>query len=128
MLKPTALGLLIGASLSSAAWAMPASQLDALGNGLDVQYQVIDNTQDDWRSFTGNVAFTNQSTQTLPKTGWAIYFSHIRMIKSIDADQLKVSHVNGDLFKLEPTDSFVPLAPMPLTGKSLNPILCRIGI
>ncbi|WP_102505781.1 family 20 glycosylhydrolase [Salinivibrio kushneri] len=111
MLKPTALGLLIGASLCSTAWAIPASQLDALGNGLDVQYQVLDNKQDDWRSFTGNVAFTNQSTQTLPKTGWTIYFSHIRMINSIDTDQLKVSHVNGDLFKLEPTDSFVPLAP-----------------
>ncbi|WP_284509742.1 carbohydate-binding domain-containing protein [Salinivibrio costicola] len=111
MQKPTALGLLIGASLCSTAWAMPSSQLNALGNGLDVQYQVIDNTQDDWRSFTGKVAFTNQSAKTLPKAGWAIYFSHIRMIKSIDTDQLKVSHVNGDLFKLEPTDAFVPLAP-----------------
>ncbi|MDO6706727.1 family 20 glycosylhydrolase [Photobacterium sp. 1_MG-2023] len=116
MMKTSVLAFALSAALAAPAFAIPATTLDQLGQGLDVQYTVVDNTQEDWVSFRAKLDFTNQSAQTLPASGWAIYFSHIRMVKNVLTDQVKISHVNGDMFKLEPTASFVPLAP----GQSLT--------
>ncbi len=38
--------------------------------------------------------------------GWAIYYSSIRKVQSSDSSDFAVSHVNGDLTKIEPTAGF----------------------
>ncbi|WP_330960103.1 family 20 glycosylhydrolase [Photobacterium sp. 53610] len=116
MMKTSVLALALSAAIAGPALAIPAADLDQLGQGLDVTYTVVDNTQQDWVSFRARLDFTNQSAKTLPVTGWSIYFSHIRMVKDVLNEQVKITHVNGDIFKLEPTDKFVPLAP----GQSLT--------
>lgn len=51
---------------------------------------------------TGNVSFAND--------GWILYFNSIRVL---DAEsflpEFKATHISGDFFKLEPTDSFEPI-------------------
>ncbi len=37
---------------------------------------------------------------------WAIYFHSIRQILNVANDQFKVTHIMGDLHKLEPTEKF----------------------
>lgn len=115
MIKTSVLALALSAVLAAPAMAIPAADLDQLGQGLNVTYTVLDNTQDDWVTFRAKIDFTNQSGKTLPATGWSIYFSHIRMVENVLSDQVTISHVNGDMFKIEPTANFVPLAP----GQSL---------
>lgn len=115
MIKTSVLALALSAVLAAPAMAIPAADLDQLGQGLNVTYTVLDNTQNDWVTFRAKIDFTNQSGKTLPATGWSIYFSHIRMVENVLSDQVTISHVNGDMFKIEPTANFVPLAP----GQSL---------
>lgn len=115
MIKTSVLALALSAVLTAPAMAIPAADLDQLGQGLNVTYTVLDNTQNDWVTFRAKIDFTNQSGKTLPATGWSIYFSHIRMVENVLSDQVTISHVNGDMFKIEPTANFVPLAP----GQSL---------
>ena len=111
MLRKSLLSMALATAFCAPAYAITAADLNQLGNGLDLTYSVLDNTQDDWRTFRGEISFTNTSAKELPATGWAIYFSHIRMINSLSTPALKFTHVNGDIFKLEPTDQFKPLKP-----------------
>ena len=89
--------------------AMTQDQLDTIANDLDLQYDVLDNTQDAWRTFRARITLTNQSAEMLANSDWTIFFSHIRMIPEQDLPGVKISHINGDMFKLEPTESFTPL-------------------
>lgn len=111
MIRQTLLSAALAAACSTPAYAISVDDINQLGNGLDVTYGVLDNTQDDWRTFRGEIAIANSSNTELPASGWAIYFSHIRMVKSLATNAFKVTHVNGDIFKLEPTESFTPLKP-----------------
>ncbi|EOD78513.1 Beta-hexosaminidase [Grimontia indica] len=116
MLKHALLAAAVSGALAAPSYAVSSQELTQLGQGLDLTYSVIDNQQDEWRTFKGVISLTNDSATALPSSGWAIYFSHIRMIKPLATDALKVSHVNGDIFKIEPTASFSPLTP----GQSLD--------
>ncbi|OSM52829.1 beta-N-acetylglucosaminidase, partial [Aeromonas salmonicida subsp. salmonicida] len=89
-----------------AAMAMTQSQLDGMGQGVDLKYQVIDNTLTDGNSFRASITLRNNTAQPLPATGWSLWFSHIRDVSKLYTDQFKVTHVNGDIFKLEPTAQF----------------------
>ncbi|PSU33673.1 family 20 glycosylhydrolase [Photobacterium lutimaris] len=111
MIRKTLLSVALAAACSVPAYAISVDDISQLGNGLQVTYGVLDNTQDDWRTFRGEISFTNTSAKELPASGWAIYFSHIRMMKTLATPALKVTHINGDIFKLEPTAHFTPLKP-----------------
>ncbi|WP_394212000.1 family 20 glycosylhydrolase [Enterovibrio calviensis] len=106
----------ISIALAAPAFAVTSQALTQLGNGIDLTYSVIDNTQDEWRTFRSEIAIKNDSTTVLPATGWSLYFSHIRMIRELATDTVNVTHVNGDIFKLEPTATFKGLEP----GQTLN--------
>ncbi|EOG6961471.1 family 20 glycosylhydrolase, partial [Aeromonas salmonicida] len=73
---------------------------------VDLKYQVIDNTLTDGNSFRASITLRNNTAQPLPATGWSLWFSHIRDVSKLYTDQFKVTHVNGDIFKLEPTAQF----------------------
>ena len=53
----------------------------------------------------GVITLTNPGAALMDKD-WAIYFHSIRQILHVDNDQFKVTHITGDLHKLEPTDKF----------------------
>ena len=111
MLKKSLLSLTLAAALCAPAHAITSANLNDLGQGVDVVYSVVDNTQDDWRTHKAELSFTNNSATTLPASGWAIYFSHTRLIKTLDTSAIKFTHVNGDIFKIEPTSQFTPVKP-----------------
>lgn len=111
MLKRSLLSLTLAAALCTPAYAITSAKLNDLGQGVDLVYSVLDNTQDDWRTHKAELSFTNNSATILPASGWAIYFSHTRLIKTLNTSALKFTHVNGDIFKIEPTNQFTPLKP-----------------
>jgi len=81
-----------GAELSIA-WEMK-------GNGFEGKGQSLN-------SFT----ITNNS-KTVLKRNWTVYFHQPRkVVPDTTAKNFKVSHINGDYFKLEPTETFIDLAP-----------------
>ncbi|MDX7988943.1 beta-N-acetylhexosaminidase [Xenorhabdus sp. 12] len=52
-----------------------------------------------------NITLSNGS-QAINAADWAIYFHSIRQILKLDNDQYKITHITGDLHKLEPTEKF----------------------
>ncbi|MDX5593284.1 beta-N-acetylhexosaminidase [Pseudovibrio sp. SPO723] len=111
--------LLLGLSTAQADQT-PHQLVDALSE-ISVKFQVLDNqaAEDgvdcsslgaDWGSCnTVNLTLTNGDT-AIEGTGWALYFHSIRQILKLDSDQFTITHVTGDLHKLEPTDKFTGLA------------------
>ncbi|HMI85505.1 MAG TPA: family 20 glycosylhydrolase [Polyangiaceae bacterium] len=43
-------------------------------------------------------------------TGWAIYFSNIRKVVASSSPEFTITHINGDLHKIEPAASFLGFA------------------
>src|SRR3954469_7775913 len=98
----------------------PASQalVDRIGADLKVNVTIIDNaptkvdgTPDCPKDAPGNLCFSGKlvlsNTGTSDWTGgFAIYYSSIRKGLSTDTDQLTITHVNGDLHRIEPTAAF----------------------
>ena len=73
-----------------------------------------------WEMGTGNAepgyyensfVLKNISVAPLPRN-WTIYYSQLpRNVKQIGNPAVKVEPVNGNFFKMYPTESFTPLAP-----------------
>lgn len=52
-----------------------------------------------------NITLSN-GNQVIDSTDWAIYFHSIRQVLKLDNDQYKITHITGDLYKLEPSEKF----------------------
>ncbi|MBK4714470.1 MULTISPECIES: beta-N-acetylhexosaminidase [Tenebrionibacter/Tenebrionicola group] len=60
----------------------------------------------DWASCNkATIKLTNPG-EAITSKDWTIWFPSIRMILKTDSDQFKITHIVGDLHKLEPTDKF----------------------
>jgi len=81
-----------------------------------VHWQVVDNGID--TAFCqSELVLTNTGSEALPRSGWSLYFNfQYGMEPASAAEPVRLTHVNGDLFRLEPTASFSPLKP----GQSLK--------
>ena len=103
--------------------SVPLSQalLDAIGASTQVTYTLVENipmapsadgsvVADCPPSAGGlcaNVKLALKNTgRCWNATGWVIYFSHIRKVLTSSNPEFTVTHINGDLHKLEPTASF----------------------
>ena len=77
-----------------------------------IEFEVIDNHQDSANSFKAALTLINKSTADLDGTGWTLYFNFVRRVipESVPA-AVAITHINGDFFKLEPTEAFAPLPP-----------------
>ena len=95
--------------------------VDTLSSQLRLNYQIVDNNAVndgvDCAALGADWAACNKVTLTLKNTGpaitskdWAIYFHNIRMILAVNNDQYKITHVTGDLHKLEPTEKFTNIS------------------
>ena len=90
---------------------------------LDVRYDVIDNLQDSFKTYRAQITLNNKGSHAIDKGNWALYLCHIRMIEPANTSHnpggyvlrggygIKVTHINGCLFKFQPTDDFKKLLP-----------------
>ncbi|MEX0945012.1 MAG: family 20 glycosylhydrolase, partial [Balneolaceae bacterium] len=82
----------------------------------EITWELVSNIQEEG-TFQAIIHLQNNSENLLPASGWALYFNSIRMlVPESFPDQFRVSHINGDFFKLEPTRLFRPLE----SGESLS--------
>lgn len=102
-----------------AAQSASASQqiVDAMSSQLYVKYTIVDNQAGehgvncaalgaDWAACNkATISLTNKGAAINDKD-WAIYFSSIRMILAVNNDQFTITHLTGDLHKIEPTEKF----------------------
>ncbi|WP_437580030.1 family 20 glycosylhydrolase [Sorangium sp. So ce887] len=82
------------------------------GADLAVSWGVLDNTKNPAVSFGSELTITNHGTVPLGNGGWTLYFNFVRAIlpESLPAG-VKVTQLNGDFFKMEPTEAFQPVEP-----------------
>ncbi|AUX31291.1 MULTISPECIES: family 20 glycosylhydrolase [Sorangium] len=82
------------------------------GADFAVTWGVLDNHKNPAVSFGSELTIENHGKVALGNSGWALYFNFVRSIlpESLPAG-VKVTHINGDFFKLEPTEAFQPLEP-----------------
>lgn len=60
----------------------------------------------DWASCNKAVITLTNNGDAVTDNAWAIYFHSIRPVLEVANNQFKVTHIMGDLHKLEPTDKF----------------------
>ncbi|XP_055867811.1 uncharacterized protein LOC106064614 [Biomphalaria glabrata] len=119
------IGLILVLVVSSHTEAQTFTQdaLNSIANGLKVKWTVRTNTKEVER-FEAEVTLENgASTEVLSYGPWKIYFFCIFMIEpdllgnrgnkgaELVGQGVKVTHVQGSFFYLEPTESFLPLPP-----------------
>lgn len=76
---------------------------------LHITRRVLNNVADKTLS---EITFANKGKQTFSGRGWTIYFNSRPLNVAEDSEgKAKISHVNGDLFKLTPLSGFQSLAP-----------------
>ncbi|XP_064604259.1 chitobiase-like isoform X2 [Liolophura sinensis] len=98
---------------------MDQKTLNDIAENLGVLYEVLDNISDGRKTFRACLTLTNNSNKPLKAGRWGIYFCHVRMIEPdvlpdekyvlIPEAQVKISHINGCLFVLEPARYFKTL-------------------
>ena len=85
--------------------------MDISDSSVEVSWQMNSNFEPD-NKFSATLTLTNNGTETFPADGWTLYLNSIR---ALDADsflpEMVVSHINGDFFKIEPTDEFSEIGP-----------------
>ncbi|PKG57045.1 family 20 glycosylhydrolase [Shewanella sp. GutDb-MelDb] len=92
--------------------ALTQQQLDIIGQSLAVTYRVVTNVADEQcdKVAGGGKCFVAEIDLTFPidvqSKDWAIYFSQMRPIQSIVGDEFTISHIKGDLYKIEPSIGF----------------------
>lgn len=119
MLRLSAIAIATTMALTGCAGSGDSNQtlVNRMGSQLNVQYAVLDNHGGENGVNCGALgaewAACNKATITLTNNGgeisgkaWTIYFHSIRQILAVENEQFKISHVTGDLHKLEPTDKF----------------------
>ncbi|MGM5629823.1 beta-N-acetylhexosaminidase [Apibacter raozihei] len=91
--------------------------VDVMSSQLQLNYKIVDNFAAshgvdcsalgaDWGSCNkALISFYNKGKDINDKN-WTIYFHSIRRILKVDNPQFKISHITGDLHKLEPTNLF----------------------
>ncbi|XP_041348400.1 chitobiase-like [Gigantopelta aegis] len=95
---------------------MNQDQLNTLGKGLEVLYRVNDNLSGGHSVYSASIIITNRCQIPLPLALWTIYFCHDRMIQPeslprpegyvFEDAKVKINHVNGCLFQLQPVNGF----------------------
>jgi hexosaminidase len=119
--------LLVAALLAVAGPAGAAAGEDAApghpaASGLSLRFALLENQVRGTDEFRAELVLENHSA--VPLAGdWQLYFNFGRPIRAESAAAgVAVAHVNGDLWRLSPTDDFAPLAAgderrIPLLGR-----------
>lgn len=79
---------------------------------LKITWEVVENNYLGKVQNQTKLTFTNTGKQTLPASGWKIYFNFGRIIKpDMVTGNVAINRINGELFELGPKEGFSPLAP-----------------
>ena len=83
-----------------------------IGSEIDIFWNLFENGYKGKSSYLSEFMISNNSTKVMNNSGWSIYFHQPRrVISESTSKNIKITHVNGDYFRLEPTDSFPKLQP-----------------
>lgn len=87
-------------------------------SNIDISWQIEENGLNGKLQSLTSLAFTNKNKQTLPASGWVIYFNFARVMVpgSASGGNVQIERINGDLYKIYPAQNFQPLA----SGKSFK--------
>ncbi|MGL5407828.1 MAG: carbohydate-binding domain-containing protein, partial [Shewanella sp.] len=88
------------------------AQLQQFGDNLGVTYRVLTNRPDDncdkaaaeGRCFVAEIDFV--PGVELIGQDWAIYFSQMRPVQSVEGKEFSITHIKGDLYRIAPTEAF----------------------
>ena len=79
---------------------------------LAIKWELIENNYRKQPQFLAALTITNTGPTQLPAKGWALYFSIIQELRPIPVTgNVKLEHVNGDIFRLTPAIGFTGIAP-----------------
>ena len=89
----------------------PADRYPAVDD-MVIQWTVLTNYVNGGGRFRSQLTLTNRGDVPLPATGWTLYFNFLRPIDpSSTPSSVAIERVNGDLFRMTPTEGFVPVQP-----------------
>lgn len=79
---------------------------------LQMKWELIANNYQNTSQTLSAFTFINKSKTAFPSTGWTIYFNSNRVMHSgAETGGVKISHVNGDIYQIVPTDLFKTIRP-----------------
>ncbi len=91
--------------------------LNSTASALMVKTSLMENKPDDTEAtcpwgfcYRAEITITNQS-ETNVGTGWEMYFSSVHRILDTRSDLFTITHINGDLHKIQATEKFDGLRP-----------------
>lgn len=103
-----ALLIVLGGTQAHAFAAEPAFK----ASDLSISWEVIQNDKPATGQSLNAITITNNGKNTLPASGWKMYFNSARMVAPVSpTGNAKIAFVNGDLFSLTPTGTFADLKP-----------------
>lgn len=106
--------LIIFSFFSSTCWAeiKTQTQLAEFTQDTELWFSVTDNLLATPSRFKGQIELVNNSRLSLPagKADWGIYFHFIRKIPTTEYAGIRIEHIQGDLYQLQPTKAFTGLA------------------
>lgn len=114
--KASVVGGVVTALLCSGAAFAGQETVDSISR-LQLNYRIDDNFAAqhgvdcaalgaDWASCNKATIKLTNNGEAITSKDWTIWFPSIRQILHVDSDQFTVTHVVGDLHKLQPTDKF----------------------
>jgi hexosaminidase len=79
---------------------------------LGITWEALQNDYQNRPQSLNAITITNNGKNTFPATGWKMYFNSARLITSATVTgNAKIDFVNGDLFSLTPTNTFIEIKP-----------------
>ncbi len=104
----SALALLIGVTTAAGCDATSVRETPPIA----LTWEVLDNLQGAGDSFRSQLTFIHQDRTPWPDRDWALYFNFGRAILTDSAPPVvEITHINGDFFRLTPSDTFPTLQP-----------------
>ncbi len=110
-IKTTLLGAIIAGCSFYTHASFTQQQLAQFASDTHFEFAVENNFSNGAGGFSGAITLTNNSKVDLPKgqSDWQIYLHSVRHISTETAEGLRFEHINGDLHRITPTDSFAGL-------------------
>ena len=106
----SALLMLVG--IAGPAGATEGRTVPTGGPKLAARFELIENQHLGEAEFLAELTLTNRGGEALAGRDWALYFNFGRPLRSAsEPAELTVAHVNGDLWRLTPSDHFAALPP-----------------
>ncbi|ESO84391.1 hypothetical protein LOTGIDRAFT_168843 [Lottia gigantea] len=100
---------------------MTQDKLDYMAHFMDIKYEVLDNFRDNLRLFEAQITFTNRGQEPLPGAEWELIWCQLNLAEPdslpsengaiIEKYKVKLSHLQGCMFKLEPISGFRSIRP-----------------